>query len=331
MNYYIGDKINKVTLDFTHWMYDTNKVLKVALLNINFTFSCDNGFNESLEKIEPTEYVKIAPIKHNLPKKSNRGKKTNKTLKKKMNKFGSNVKFLVYDEVYDNYFTVIVFRINSGDIPGLAYTDYSLVHRLIHKVLNVINTQYPDKNFRYIDYKINLCNLKGRVLLDRGNFMDIEYKKWLLDLSDGSTLNNKRGPLREDIEHKQYLIDNDELPSLEHKVINVYILRDILYIIHNIYNPNIHDCLLKDKHIQQIREIDANDKDIILRENFVDCIFKESNVYLSIKYRIDDKIVSTKVYNNGKMYALGSKNIITTFDILYNLRHIIYRYNAYLF
>jgi len=311
-------------------MYVTGKVLKVALLNINFSFSCDNGLNESIEKIEPTEYVKIAPIvdKRNLPKKSNRGKKTNKTLKKKMNKFGSNIKFNVYDEVYDKYFTVIVFRINSGDIPGLVYTDYSLVRRLIDKVLTVINNQFPDKNFKYTNYKINLCNLKGRVLLDKGNFMDIEYKKWLLDLSNGSGLNNKRGPLREDIEYKQYLIDNDELPSLGKKVINVYLLRDILYIIHNHNNTN--DLLLKEKHIQQIREIDSCDKDIILKDNFVDCIFKESNVYLNIKYRIDDKIVSTKVYSNGKMYSLGSKDIIATFDILYNIRHIIYRYNAFI-
>lgn len=283
MNYYMLDKVNKEELEITRAKYEAGEVLKVTLLNINFTFSCDNSFNEKTDIIEPTEHVKIAPVvnKKNTVKKSNRGKKTNKKLEKKMNKFGSNIKFKVYDEIYDDYFTVIVFRKNSGDIPGLVCTDYELVRRLVDKVINVINTQYPDKNFKYIDYKINLCNLNGRI-------------------------------------------------ELYNKTINVYILRDILYIIHDIYNSNLHDLIIKKKYIEKIKEIDSYDTDIILKENFVDCIFKENNVYLSIKYRIQNKIITTKMYNNGKMYILGSKNILGNYNILYNLKHIVYRYNSFI-
>lgn len=291
MNYYLLDWLNRVNHQYMHKMYSMGKLVRITLLNVNFTFESDSGLNEKTEIFIPNEHVELAPIidKRNKPNKSNRGKKSNKKLEKKMNKFGSNIKFKVYDEEYDKKFTVIVFRINNGGVPGLSYNDDALILRLINKVFSAINEQFPEKNFRYTGHTINLCNLRGYILVN--------------------PLYNKH----EEGYHK--------------KIINIYLLRDLLYVIHN---KECDDILLKEKDIKQIKEINEYDHDLLLRDEFVDCLIKDSNVYLVVYYRINGKVITCKVYNILKLYCLGSKNIMSNYDILYNIRHIVYRYHQFL-
>lgn len=302
MNYYLLDWLNRVNHQYINKMYSMGKLIKVTLLNVNFTFQCDSGLNEKTETFIPTQDVELAPIvdKRNRPNKSNRGKKSNKKLEKKMNKFGSNIKFKVYDEEYDKKFTVIVFRINNGGVPGLTYNDDALILRLINKVFDSINRQFPEKNFRYTGHTINLCNLRGYVLVNQPLFRP---------------------------ESNIIIIKKNNHEHSKKKIINIYLLRDLLYVIHN---KECENMLLKDKDIKQIREINEYDHDLILRDSFVDCLIKDSNVYLVIYYRINNKIITCKVYNILKLYCLGSKTIMDNYDILYNIKHIIYRYHNFL-
>ena len=292
MNYRLLDQINKLNTEFVHRMDSLGKLINSTLLNINFTFTCDVGLNEKEEVFLPTEDVELAPIidKKNRPNKSNRGKKTNKKLEKKMNKFGSNIKFKVYDEIYDKKFTVIVFRIQNGGIPGLVYNDSALVNRLITKVFNMINSQYPEKNFKYTGHNINLCNLKGNIIL---------------------------GPLNAYNKHN---------PKIT-KIINIYILRDIM---HLIYNKEFDDFIMKKKQMQEVLDINESDKDLKFRDEFIDCLVKDSNVYLVIYYRVNNKIITSKLYNNGRIYIIGNKDILSNYDLLYNLKHIVYHYNEFI-
>jgi hypothetical protein len=290
MNYYLLDCINKVNHQYIHRQFNNGELVKITLLNVNFTFTCDIGLNEKYDVFKHTKDIELAPIndKKNRVKKSNRGKKSNKKLEKKMNKFGSNIKFKVYDEEYDQYFTVIVFRINNGGVPGLKYNDDALICRLINKVFDAINEQFPEKNFKYIRHSINLCNLKHHIMLGP------------------LTVYNKR--------------ENT-------KVINIYLLRDIIFIIYNKENDNM---LLKEKEIKYIKMINECDNDLIFRNDFIDCVIKDSNVYLVISYKINNKCRTCKVYNNGKIYAIGLKNIMDGYDIVYNIKHIVYRYHAFI-
>lgn len=292
MNYQLLDQINKLNTEFIHRMDSLGKLINSTLLNINFTFTCDVGLNEKEEVFLPTKDIELAPIvdKKNRPNKSNRGKKTNKKLEKKMNKFGSNIKFKVYDEIYDKKFTVIVFRIQNGGIPGLVYNDSALVDRLITKVFNMINSQYPEKNFKYTGHNINLCNLKGNIIL---------------------------GPLNAYNKHN---------PKIT-KIINIYILRDIM---HLIYNKEFNDFIMKKKQMQQVLDINETDKDLKFRDEFIDCLVKDSNVYLVIYYRVNGKIITSKLYNNGRIYIIGNKDILSNYDLLYNLKHIVYHYHEFI-
>lgn len=291
MNYELLVKLNKVNNEFIHRMDSLGKLVRSTLLNINFNFTCDVGLNEKVEVFTPTKDIELAPIvdKKNKPNKSNRGKKTNKKLEKKMNKFGSNIKFKVYDEEYDKKFTVIVFRIQNGGIPGLNYNDDALVHRLITKVFNMINEQYPEKNFKYTGHNINLCNLKGRIMVN--------------DMSN---------------------INKHNLSKT--KVINIYALRDVMHII---YGKNFNDMIIKKKEIDQIMQINLHDDGLILYDEFVDCLVKDSNVYLVIYFIINDQAITSKLYNNGRIYIIGNKNVISNYDIIYVLRHIVYKYHKY--
>jgi len=286
------DQINKVNNEFVYRMYSLDKLIEITLLNINFTFTCDIGLNEKEEVFLPTKDIELAPIndKKNRPNKSNRGKKTNKKLEKKMNKFGSNIKFKVYDEIYDKKFTVIVFRIQNGGIPGLNYNDSALVHRLITKVFNMINEQYPEKNFKYTGHNINLCNLKGHIIL---------------------------GPLN---------AYNKLRPKIT-KIINIYILRDIM---HLIYDKEFNDFIMKKSEMAQVLEINESDKDLRFRNEFIDCLVKDSNVYLVIYYRLKGKIITSKLYNNGRIYIIGNKKILSNYDLLYTLKHIVYHYHKFI-
>lgn len=286
------DQINKVNNEFVYRMYSLDKLIEITLLNINFTFTCDIGLNEKEEVFLPTKDIELAPIndKKNRPNKSNRGKKTNKKLEKKMNKFGSNIKFKVYDEIYDKKFTVIVFRIQNGGIPGLNYNDSALVHRLITKVFNMINEQYPEKNFKYTGHNINLCNLKGHIIL---------------------------GPLN---------AYNKLRPKIT-KIINIYILRDIM---HLIYDKEFNDFIMKKSEMAQVLEINESDKDLRFRNEFIDCLVKDSNVYLVIYYRLKGKIITSKLYNNGRIYIIGNKEILSNYDLLYTLKHIVYHYHKFI-
>lgn len=288
MNYQLLDKLNTINNEFIHRVDALGKLIQVTLLNVNFTFTCDVGLNEKEEVFLPTKDIELAPIvdKKDRANKSNRGKKTNKKLEKKMNKFGSNIKFKVYDEEYNKKFTVIVFRIQNGGIPGLNYNDSALVHRLISKVFNMINEQYPGKNFRYTGHNINLCNLRGRIILG--------------DLSANRPHN---------------------------KVINIYALRDVMHVI---YGKDFNDMILKKKHIDRILSISLSDSLLQLTNEFVDCLVKDSHVYLVVYYRVYGKIVTSKLYNNGRIYVIGNKNLLSNYDIIANLRHIVYRYNEFI-
>lgn len=292
MNYYLLGQLNRVNNQYFHRMDDMGKLVRSTLLNINFAFDCDIGLNEKEDTFAPTKDIELAPIvdKKNKPNKSNRGKKSNKKLEKKMNKFGSNIKFKVYDEEYDKTFTVIVFRIQNGGIPGLIYNDSALIHRLITKVFNMINEQYPDKNFRYTGHKINLCNLKGFIILN-------------------PLMARKKGE-----------------PKIG-DVINIYLLRDVMHII---YDKDCNDMLIKKKEIDRILEINSYDNDLGLRNEFVDCLVKDSNVYLVVYYKIGGKIITAKIYNNGRIYVIGGKNIMSNYDIIYNIKHIVYKYHQFL-
>lgn len=284
MNFQALETLVTLNREFMEKVYNSGKIINVTLLNVKFNFSYDNILNEKLDKFVPEGNIRRITPDNNSEikiKKSNRGKKSNKKVVKKIKRFTSNLKFITYDEIYDKEFSVIVFRKDHGNIPGLKCDDPDLIMRLINNVFNLINRQYPDKNFKYNLYKINLCNLRS----------DIFYNK--------------------------------------HYILNTYILRDLLYIIYNKDLPT-HDFIIKKKTIDNIIILNKHDKYSLLKDCFIDCIIKEYNVYAVIYYVIDDHRIVVKIYSNGKLGIYGSKNILVNYNIMYEIKHIVYRYCAIL-